>query len=62
MPTAVRYAWGLISCCDRSDPTLWVTHGCVANCPIMSSSGQPANPFHAKIVGGKCSCVPPMVC
>jgi hypothetical protein len=25
----------------------------------MSSSGLPANPFIAKIAGGKCKCVPP---
>ena len=36
--------------------------GCVANCPIMSSSALPANPSIAKIVGGKCECIPPMVC
>lgn len=55
---------------DLSDPTLGVTHGCVANCPIMSSAGAssshsmlPANPFIAKITdGGKCTCIPPQVC
>ena len=103
VPTAIRYAWGIIDCNDYSDPDLWVTvsaaaahsyhvvipcpcvrsvlaerqnclflthglvlccvqHGSVANCPIMSSSELPANPFMAKIVGGKCDCVAPQVC
>ena len=61
-PTAVRYAWGITDCCDHSDPTLYVTHGCVANCPIMGVSGLPANPFNAKIVNGKCECVAPTIC
>jgi hypothetical protein len=61
-PTAVRYAWGIINCCDLTDPTLYVTHGCVAACPIMSASGLPANPFQAKIVGGTCQCIDPQVC
>eukprot|EP00041_Stephanoeca_diplocostata_P010993 m.177446 g.177446 ORF g.177446 m.177446 type:complete len:685 (-) comp18367_c0_seq2:175-2229(-) len=61
-PTAVRYAWGITDCCDLMDPELYVSHGCVANCPIMSSSGLPANPFQAQIVGGKCKCVAPQVC
>lgn len=61
-PTAVRYAWGIVDCCDPMDPTLYVTHGCVANCPIMGSSGLPANPFIARIVSGKCECVAPQVC
>ena len=62
VPTAVRYAFGDTNCCDLTDPTLGVTHGCVANCPIMSSSSLPANPFIAKIAAGKCECIPPMVC
>eukprot|EP00463_Aulacantha_scolymantha_P000328 TRINITY_DN1198_c0_g1_i1.p1 TRINITY_DN1198_c0_g1~~TRINITY_DN1198_c0_g1_i1.p1 ORF type:complete len:248 (-),score=11.19 TRINITY_DN1198_c0_g1_i1:243-986(-) len=62
VPTAVRYAWGVVNCCDSSDPNLYVTHGCIATCPIMSSSGLPANPFQAKIVKGKCECVLPQVC
>eukprot|EP00041_Stephanoeca_diplocostata_P018767 m.396690 g.396690 ORF g.396690 m.396690 type:complete len:756 (+) comp21114_c0_seq4:60-2327(+) len=62
-PTAVRYAWNCINCCDPQDPNLYVTHPCgPASCPIMGSSIFPANPFLAKIVGGKCSCVPPQVC
>ncbi len=61
-PTAVRYAWGILNCCDLSDPTLYVSHGCIAGCPIMASSGLPANPFQARIVDGVCSCVAPQVC
>jgi hypothetical protein len=62
-PTAVQYAWGLINCCDTSDPNLYVTSGCIARCPIMSSSGLPGNPFRAKITaGGTCECVAPQVC
>jgi hypothetical protein len=62
VPTAVQYAWGVVDCCDRNDPDLYITHGCVAACPLMSSSNLPANPFKAKIVGGKCECVAPQVC
>eukprot|EP00038_Savillea_parva_P019741 m.28625 g.28625 ORF g.28625 m.28625 type:complete len:802 (+) comp4534_c0_seq1:76-2481(+) len=61
-PTAIQYAWGIIDCCDHTDPTLYVTHGCLATCPIYGSSGLPANPFHAKIVNGKCECIYPQVC
>eukprot|EP00039_Didymoeca_costata_P020049 m.339850 g.339850 ORF g.339850 m.339850 type:complete len:823 (+) comp19004_c0_seq1:14-2482(+) len=61
-PTAVRYAWGIINCCDYADPNLFVTHGCIENCPIMSTSGMTANPFMAKIQGGVCECLPPMQC
>ena len=61
-PTAVKYAFDTTDCCDHTDPMLFVTHGCIAQCPIMSSSNLPANPFQAKIVGGACECVPPQVC
>ena len=62
-PTAVQYAWGGMDCCDHTDPNLYVTSGCIARCPIMSSSGLPANPFRAKITaGGTCECVAPQVC
>ena len=61
-PTAVRYAWGAVDCCDHSDPNLYVQYGCIAQCPIMSSSGLPANPFMAKVVDGSCQCVAPQVC
>jgi len=63
IPTAVQYAWGLVDCCDLTDPDAYSVHGCIANCPIMSSSGLPANPFMAKITKAKkCECVPPQVC
>ena len=62
-PTAVRYAWGAVDCCDHTDPNLYVSQGCIAQCPITSSSGLPGNPFAAKIVaGGTCECVAPQVC
>jgi len=62
-PTAVKYAWGVIDCCDLLDPTTFTSKPCIANCPVMSSSGLPANPFIAKITGeGKCECVAPQQC
>ena len=62
-PTAVRYAWGGVDCCDMTDPLLYVTHGCVAECPIYTAeSALPANPFMAKIVDGSCECIAPQVC
>jgi hypothetical protein len=62
VPTSVRYAWGIIDCCDLTDPATFTSKSCIANCPVMGSSGLPANPFIAKITGGKCKCVPPQVC
>ena len=61
-PTAVRYAWGVVDCCDLSDPAAFTSEPCIANCPIMGSSGLPANPFTAKVKGGKCECVAPQAC
>eukprot|EP00051_Salpingoeca_urceolata_P012456 m.154374 g.154374 ORF g.154374 m.154374 type:complete len:759 (-) comp17497_c1_seq1:23-2299(-) len=61
-PTAVRYAWGIINCCDPDDALLYVTHPCLPSCPISSGSGLPANPFIAQIVGGSCQCVAPQKC
>jgi hypothetical protein len=61
-PTAVRYAWGIIDCCDYTDPTVMVSQPCAAACPIMSSSKLPANPFQAQIVSGSCKCVAPQFC
>ena len=62
-PTAVQYAWGYVDCCDHSDPNLYVNSPCIAQCPIMSSSGLPANPFQMKITAtGTCECVAPQVC
>merc|ERR1711924_236116 len=62
VPTAVKYAWGIIDCCDLTDPTTFTSKPCIANCPIMGSTGLPANPFIAKIVAGKCECVAPQDC
>eukprot|EP01052_Picozoa_sp_SAG31_P009134 SAG31_NODE_474_length_15176_cov_7.362340_12_plen_385_part_00 len=61
-PTAVKYAWGIIDCCDLTDPATFTSKPCIANCPIMGSSGLPANPFMAKIHNGRCQCVPPQEC
>ena len=61
-PTALKYAYDMLFCCDGTDPTLYVTHGCIEECPIMSSSRLPANPFIAKVVGNACECLPPQVC
>jgi hypothetical protein len=61
-PAGIRYAWDSLFCCDLTDPTLYVSHDCIAACPIMSSAKLPANPFHAKIVDGACVCQAPQVC
>lgn len=61
-PVGIRYAWDSLNCCDLTDPTLYVTHDCLAECPVMSSAGLPANPFHAKIVDSACQCQPPQQC
>ena len=61
VPTAVQYAWGVVNCCDYSDPELYISKPC-GLCPIMSSSGLPANPFKARITAGRCECVAPQVC
>lgn len=61
-PVGVRYAWDSLFCCDLTDPTLYVSHDCIAECPIMLSAGLPANPFHAKIVNDACACQAPQVC
>jgi len=72
-PTAVRYAWGMSECCDKTDPDLYVKYSCggpqgntggtYGPCSLMSSSKVfPANPFIAKIVDGKCECIAPQQC
>ena len=53
---------GIVDCCDLNDPATFTSEDCLANCPVMSSSGLPANPFIAKIINGKCSCVAPQIC
>ena len=61
---AVSFMPILIGCvllywCLQSDvATNSGLQGCVANWPIMSSSALPANPSIAKIVMGKCECIP----
>ena len=62
-PIAIRYGWGndnSDSCCAPASPT----EPCVpASCPLWDpSSSLPANPFIARIEGGRCSCVPPQHC
>jgi hypothetical protein len=61
-PAAVRYSWGVFDCCNTGDSMLYIGKPCDNPCPITSSSSLPANPFIAKLVDGKCSCVPPQVC
>ena len=61
-PVAVRYSWGIFDCCNSGDPMLYVDKPCDTACPITSSTLLPANPFIAKLVGGKCSCIAPQVC
>ena len=57
----VRYAMEDATCCQHYAPT---SGPCpVASCPIMGRASRlPANPFLARIVGGKCACIPPQVC
>lgn len=45
-----------------ASPSASVSHGSIAECPIYSTSGLPANPFQAKIEQGRCACVAPQVC
>jgi hypothetical protein len=62
-PTAVRYGWDLVDCCDYTDPNLYVTHNCIANCPLQTAKSKlPANPFQARIVHGRCECIAPQLC
>ena len=59
-----RYAWGIFDCCNTGDPLLYVSKPCTNACPITSDgpANFPANPFIAKLAGGKCSCIAPQVC
>jgi len=73
-PQAIKYAWGAtggrpndadVICCQ----SLGAAAECVpAQCPIFVAQplapfgGHPANPFLAKIEGGKCVCPTPQVC
>jgi hypothetical protein len=57
--SGVRYAW-TGDCCD---PVKVAGKPCPAKqCPLVSSEGLPANPWMAKVVGGKCACMPPQKC
>ena len=59
----IRYAWGTGGQCCMGDAN-GITIPCpIETCPIMSApSNLPANPFMAKVVGGKCKCIPPQKC
>ena len=68
---AVRYAWDG-DCCDGgpkidNDPLLLLSsssdHCPLGSCPLVGSpSGLPANPLLARVVSGRCQCVPPQEC
>lgn len=60
-PTGVRYAWGDYACCPGMNATTFFCPP--TSCPIVSSvSVEPAVPFWAAIVGGKCVCDAPWDC
>ena len=46
---------------DKAQPT-WSKPCREGLCPIVASGGLPANPFIARIVDGRCQCIPPQVC
>ena len=60
-PDAVRYAWADYPCCPGMNTT---TGFCPPEaCPLVTSaSAEPAVPFYAFIVGGRCECEAPWVC
>lgn len=73
-PQGVKYAWGStggrpndadVICCASGGAAAECVPG---QCPVFVSTslapfgGLPANPFLAKIVGGKCVCPAPQVC
>jgi len=60
-PTAVRYAWGDYACCPGMDESTFYCPP--SSCPIVTDqSTEPAAPFFAAIVGGKCECDAPWDC
>ena len=60
-PTAVRYAWGDYACCPGMAAATFFCPP--SSCPILTSGSQePAVPFWAAIVGGKCACDAPWDC
>lgn len=73
-PMAVKYAWGAtggrpndadVICCKSGGAAAECVPG---QCPVYVATdlapfgGLPANPFLAKIIGGKCLCPAPQVC
>ena len=57
----IRYAMEDNFCCSKYAPTSGPCD--VGSCPLRGKASRlPANPFLARIVGGKCSCIPPQVC
>ena len=58
----VRYGWQAGgSCCAEEAAGNYFCEP--ASCPLMLQTAKlPANPFMAKIVGGKCKCMPPQTC
>eukprot|EP01050_Picozoa_sp_SAG11_P011914 SAG11_NODE_1295_length_5275_cov_3.069165_4_plen_144_part_00 len=59
--TGVRYAWGDNPCCGDNDRSL---EPCPPmSCPLLTkNSHEPAVPFEAELVAGKCSCTLPQQC
>jgi hypothetical protein len=52
-----------LCCAAGDDMGVSLLHPCEpASCPLMASGGLPANPFMARIVHGRCRCMPPQVC
>ena len=50
-------------CCVDTDGDLFKSRPCpTGSCAVFGSSGLPANPFQAKLRGGKCECMAPQVC
>ena len=57
---ALRYAWSEKLCCVEERGNRKACKS--AACPVVASGGLPANPFLARIVGGRCECMLPQVC
>ena len=57
----IRYAMEDATCCQHYAPT---SEPCpTASCPLMGKASRfPANPFMARVVGGRCECIFPQVC
>jgi len=77
VPSAIKYAWGPndgppntqdVNCCAAAD-TANGEECLPGGCPILAAGvwgapfgGLPANPFLAKVVGGRCACPTPQTC